>query len=78
MDRITLGSLTSLRETEGSEYLENNCVDEPTKLCEFKKLNGKILKTVDSVHQDVESIEDCRELCLSSSFKCRSCEYLNL
>lgn len=75
MDRITLGSLTSLKAVEGSEYLENNCANEPTKLCEFKRLNGRILKTVDSVHQDIETVDDCRELCLNAPFKCHSYDF---
>jgi hypothetical protein len=75
MDRITLGSLTSLKATEGSDYLENNCANEPTKLCEFKRLDGRILKTVDSVLQDVETVDDCRELCLNAPFKCHSYDF---
>lgn len=57
------------------DYLENNCVEEPTKLCEFKKMSGRILKTVDSVYQDVQTIEECRELCLNSPFRCHSYDH---
>jgi hypothetical protein len=76
MDRITLGGLSSaFKAQEDVDYLENNCIEEPTKLCEFKHLSGKILKTVDAVYQDVNTVEECRELCLNSPFKCRSYDY---
>ena len=58
-----------------TDYLENNCVEEPTKLCEFKKMSGRILKTVDSVYQDVQTVEECRELCLNSPFRCHSYDH---
>ena len=32
-------------------YLENNCVDDPVKLCDFQLLENRIMKTVDSVYQ---------------------------
>lgn len=76
MDRITLGGVSSsFKPTENAEYLESNCVEEPTKLCEFKHLSGKILKTVDAVYQDVNSLDECRELCLNAPFKCRSYDF---
>lgn len=49
--------------------MENNCAEEPNKLCEFKRLSGRILKTVDSVYQDVSSVDECRELCLNSPYR---------
>lgn len=55
--------------TIGVDYLENNCAEEPNKLCEFKRLSGRILKTVDSVYQDVSNIDECRELCLNSPYR---------
>jgi PAN domain len=75
MDRLTEGSLSALKAAEGSEYLENNCAEEPTRLCEFKKMSGKILKTVDSVFQDVANVDDCRELCLNAPFRCHSYDF---
>lgn len=54
---------------KGSDYLENNCAEEPNKLCEFKRLSGRILKTVDSVYQDVSNVDECRELCLNSPYR---------
>ncbi|CAH0559295.1 unnamed protein product [Brassicogethes aeneus] len=75
MDRITLAGSNAFQAADGIEYMENNCVEEPTKLCEFKKLNGMILKTVDSVYQDVGSVDECRELCLNSPYRCHSYDY---
>lgn len=75
MDRITLASSNVFQPSDGYDYMENNCVEEPTKLCEFKKLNGRILKTVDSVYQDVGSVDECRELCLNSPYRCHSYDY---
>lgn len=38
-------------------------------------MNGRILKTVDSVYQDVQTVEECRELCLNSPFRCHSYDH---
>lgn len=75
MDRITLAGSNSFQPNEASDYLENNCAEEPNKLCEFKRLSGRILKTVDSVYQDVSSVDECRELCLNSPYRCHSYDY---
>lgn len=75
MDRITVAGSTAFQSADGYDYMENNCVEEPTKLCEFKKLTGRILKTVDSVYQDVGSLDECRELCLNSPYRCHSYDY---
>ncbi|KAJ8682131.1 hypothetical protein QAD02_017923 [Eretmocerus hayati] len=75
MDRLTVAGSGALEVAKGFDYLENHCVDEPVKLCEFKKINGRILKTVDSVYQDVATAEECRELCLNSPFRCHSYDY---
>lgn len=72
---MTLGGSSALKASEGVEYLENNCAEEPSKLCEFKRLPGKILKTVDSVYQDIANIDECRELCLNSPFRCHSYDF---
>ncbi|XP_055850197.1 uncharacterized protein LOC129914815 [Episyrphus balteatus] len=75
MDRITLTGSSHFEPYEGSDYLENNCAEEPSKLCEFKRISGKILKTVDSVYQDINSIEECRDLCLNSPYRCHSYDF---
>ena len=69
MDRITLSGSNNVEYYDGADYLENNCAEEPSKLCEFKRISGKILKTVDSVYQDINTIEECRDLCLNSPYR---------
>ncbi|XP_042903119.1 uncharacterized protein [Parasteatoda tepidariorum] len=61
--------------SESVDYLESNCVDDPVRLCEFRKLNGKLLKTVDAVYQDVTSLDECRQKCLSVNYRCQSFDY---
>ncbi|XP_018903348.1 uncharacterized protein neo [Bemisia tabaci] len=75
MDRLTVAGHSAFEAATDSEYLENNCVEVPVKLCEFKKLTGRILKTVDSVYQEVGSVDECRELCLNSPYRCHSYDY---
>ncbi|XP_020817193.1 uncharacterized protein LOC110190877 [Drosophila serrata] len=75
MDRITLSAGGSVEPYDGADYLENNCAEEPSKLCEFKRISGKILKTVDSVYQDINTIDECRDLCLNSPYRCHSYDY---
>ena len=75
MDRMTIAGSSAFQTSKSFDYLENHCVDEPVKLCEFKKLSGRILKTVDSVYQDVGTSDECRELCLNSPFRCHSYDY---
>lgn len=75
MDRLTVAGSNAFQTAKGVDYLENHCVEEPVKLCEFKKLTGRILKTVDSVYQDVGTSDECRELCLNSPFRCHSYDY---
>ncbi|XP_022919452.1 uncharacterized protein [Onthophagus taurus] len=75
MDRMTVAGSTSFQGAKGYDYMENNCIDEPTKLCEFKKLEGRIIKTVDSLYEDVPSIDECRDLCLNALYRCHSYDY---
>lgn len=75
MDRHTMAGTGAFKVSASVDYLENNCVDDPVKLCEFQKLDGRILKTVDSVFQDVASIDDCRQLCLTAPYRCHSFDY---
>ncbi|XP_067118423.1 uncharacterized protein [Centruroides vittatus] len=57
------------------EYIESNCVDDPIRLCEFRKIPGKILKTVDAVYQDVKTLEECRRRCLTVNHRCHSFDF---
>ncbi|XP_053946412.1 uncharacterized protein LOC128855489 [Anastrepha ludens] len=75
MDRITLSGRSAFQSLDAVDYLENNCADEPNKLCEFKRLPGRILKTVDSVFQDIGTIDECRDLCLNAPYRCHSYDY---
>jgi len=75
MDRHTVAGTTAFTESLGDEYLENNCVDDPVKLCDFQLLENRIMKTVDSVYQDVPTMEACRDLCLTAPYRCHSFDY---
>jgi len=75
MDRLSLGNLNTLEAENGTDYMESNCINDPNKMCDFKSVDGKILKTVDSVYQEVASETDCKELCLGASFRCQSYDY---
>ncbi|XP_036223875.2 uncharacterized protein [Bactrocera oleae] len=75
MDRMTLSGSSAFQQQDTVDYLENNCADEPNKLCEFKRLPGRILKTVDSVYQDIGSFDECRDLCLNAPYRCHSYDY---
>lgn len=48
---------------------------EPKLLCDFKAIKGKVLKTVDSVHQEISSADECREICLNSAYRCFSYDF---
>nr|CAD7200056.1 unnamed protein product [Timema douglasi] len=75
-DRFTVNDADFLVEEENTYYLESNCVSDPNTLCGFIKLNGNILKTVDSVHQDVSNFEACRQLCLNTKdFRCHTFDF---
>ena len=41
--------------SQDDEFLENNCVDDPVRLCDFQLLENRIMKTVDSVYQVSEN-----------------------
>lgn len=73
--RQTLQSNSNKLALVGVDYLENNCVQEPNKLCEFGKIQNRVLKTVDSIYQDVGSLEECKQKCLSAPYRCHSFDY---
>lgn len=60
LDRYSLDHLNRFAPLANVEYMESQCVDEPSKMCEFKKIENKLLKTVDSLHEGVGSVEECR------------------
>lgn len=57
------------------DYLENNCIYEPNKLCEFRKIQNRVLKTVDSIYQDISSLDECKQKCLNAPYRCYSFDY---
>ena len=40
--------MATAQESLGDEYLENNCVDDPVKLCDFQLLENRIMRTIHS------------------------------
>ncbi|RWS26851.1 hypothetical protein B4U80_10087 [Leptotrombidium deliense] len=44
-------------------------------MCDFTVIKGKILKTVDSVYQDVNTVEGCKQKCLDSPYRCFSFDF---
>ena len=75
MDRHSMAGRPGFAPKEGVDYLEINCVNDPTELCLYTKVRGKILKTVDAVYQAIASEEDCRDLCQNAPFRCHSYDY---
>lgn len=80
MDRHTIsqpGSSASNRyfrpaDDPATDYFESNCVRDPNKLCDFKAIKGKMIKTVDNVYQGVDTDQECRRICLEASYRCFS------
>lgn len=78
MDRHSLPSAALRRRhyVESSvdtiDYGENNCIQEARGICDFKPLNNRILKTVDSIYQDIKTEPECRKRCLQAPYRCHS------
>ena len=49
--------------------MESNCAEDPISECQFRPIRGQILKTVDSVFQNVLSLDDCRDLCIKADYR---------
>ena len=45
------------------------------KQCDFRAIKGLILKTVDSVHENVRSHDQCKEICLNAPYRCYSYDF---
>lgn len=41
-------------------------------MCEFRPIKGRVLKTTNSVHQDIKTLKACQEACLDSDYRCFS------
>merc|ERR1719219_1831112 len=74
-DRHVMAGRPGFAAQEGVDYMEINCVSDPSELCLYNKVRGKILKTVDAVYQAIASEEDCRDLCNNARFRCHSYDY---
>ena len=76
IDRHSSPSPSMFHHSPGTIYLESNCADDPAGLCDFKAVRGRILKTVDSVFQDIATVGQCQSLCLTTShYRCHSYDY---
>lgn len=78
MDRHSLPSAALRRRhyvestVDTIDYGENNCIQEARGICDFKPYNNRILKTVDSIYQDIKSEPECRKRCLQAPYRCHS------
>lgn len=59
---------------QGDHCLPTFSRTEPRKFCDFRRLKGLQLKTFDTVSKQVQSLSECREMCVSSP-DCRSFNY---
>ena len=75
-DRHELAGQPLFQPETGVDYVEKNCVDDNDKrLCIYEEVKGKILKTVDSVYQAIDSREDCEDLCNNAPYRCHSYDF---
>ena len=58
MDRHTIAGTGQFVASPDDEFMENNCVDDPVRLCDFQLLENRIMKTVDSVYQVTFLVEN--------------------
>jgi len=75
-DRHELAGQPLFQPQQGVDYVEKNCIDASEKrLCIYEQVKGKILKTVDSVYQAIDSREDCEDLCNNAPYRCHSYDF---
>jgi len=77
IDRNMAGRKNFVQVTEKTDYVEISCGAKPDRMCEFKTIREKIMKTVDAVHLDTESTEECRQKCLEADFGCYSYDFMS-
>lgn len=77
IDRNMAGRKNLVTLSPGTDFLEISCGPKPDKMCEFKTIREKIMKTVDAVHLDTESTEQCRQRCLEADFDCYSYDFMS-
>lgn len=59
-------------ESEDVQYLENSCAPFRYQICDFRRIDNRILKTVDAVFESVKTHDECRQTCVEANFPCRS------
>ena len=75
-DRHEVAGQPMFQPAQGVDYVEKNCVVEnDNHLCIYDVVKGKILKTVDSVYQAIDTREDCEDLCNNAPFRCHSYDF---
>ncbi|XP_050723631.1 uncharacterized protein LOC127002106 [Eriocheir sinensis] len=77
VNRNMAGRKQLLKMAPGAVYAEVACVPKPQKMCEFTRMPGRILKTVDAVYRDLQTTEECRERCMKSDFTCYSFDFMS-
>ena len=62
MDRFSVTARSAYTTEPDADYFETNCVDDPVKMCDFYRNEGRILKTVDAVHQVRKTIRVSKKM----------------
>lgn len=75
VDRYGLGILGKFQENETIDYMESQCVVEPNRMCEFRKIENRLLKTVDALYEGIATLDECRQLCLEAPFRCHTFDF---
>jgi len=76
VDRQVMAGRPAFQAAQGVDLLEKNCIEPGAdRLCLYETVKGKILKTVDSVYQAIDSKEDCEDLCNNAPFRCHSFDF---
>jgi len=65
------------QQIQGHDYMEMANKIKPDSMCEFKTIPNHIMKTVDAVHLDTNTTEECRQKCLDSDFNCYSYDFMS-
>jgi len=77
IDRNMAGRKQLVEAGPAQDYLELSCGAKPERMCEFRSLSERIMKTVDAVHLDTKSTEECRQKCLDADFGCYSYDFMS-
>lgn len=75
IDRYSLSQTTPFTVEDSLDFMESQCIPEPNKMCEFKKIEDRLVKTVDALQEGVGSVDECRQLCLSAPFRCHTFDF---